>query len=290
MRSGEQDPSRAFLDRLLGSIRHGHKLDDPRSPEVLQRWAIICRDLPDTALPLIIPATLRGLLRQADIGERLRDVCGISERYHLQHETIAPYLISYRRYMAARVKNKEPGSDEARLTIAKLRGELNALREEFNSVFDQAASAEMERERLAGEHDSLQQQLLAEQVRREEAERRLEGVRDQAFRQFRLYLFLLKEERDRLSNDPDRERLLAAEMAVETHALTLEALGAREDADIQAREILGETLFADYFQNPNRESVLPTTPNTSQAPDHDQVTPDNPDDTALNTEQEQTGS
>lgn len=258
MRNGEQDPSRAFLDRLLVSIRHGHKLDDPRNPEILQRWSMICRDLPDNALPLIIPATLRGLLRQPDIGERLRDVCGVSERFHLQHETIAPYLISYRRYMAARARNKEPGSDEARLTIAKLRGDLNALREEFNTVFDQAASAEIERERLAGENDSLQQQLLAEQVRREDAERRLGEARDQAFRQFRLYLFLLKEERERLSNDPDRERLLAAEMAVETHALTLEALGAKEEADIQARDILGESLFADYFQNPDRESAIPS--------------------------------
>lgn len=258
MHNGEQDPSRAFLDRLLVSIRHGHKLDDPRNPEILQRWSMICRDLPDNALPLIIPATLRGLLRQPDIGERLRDVCGVSERFHLQHETIAPYLISYRRYMAARARNKEPGSDETRLTIAKLRGDLNALREEFNTVFDQAASAEMERERLAGENDSLQQQLLAEQVRREDAERRLGEARDQAFRQFRLYLFLLKEERERLSNDPDRERLLAAEMAVETHALTLEALGAKEEADIQARDILGENLFADYFQNPDRESAIPS--------------------------------
>lgn len=276
MHNGEQDPSRAFLDRLLVSIRHGHKLDDPRNPEILQRWSMICRDLPDNALPLIIPATLRGLLRQPDIGERLRDVCGVSERFHLQHETIAPYLISYRRYMAARARNKEPGSDETRLTIAKLRGDLNALREEFNTVFDQAASAEMERERLAGENDSLQQQLLAEQVRREDAERRLGEARDQAFRQFRLYLFLLKEERERLSNDPDRERLLAAEMAVETHALTLEALGAKEEADIQARDILGENLFADYFQNPDRESAIPSNvhhlPIRERTPDENDAT------------------
>ena len=110
--------------------------------------------------------------------------------------------------MAARTQEQGPLSEETRLTIAKLRGELNAPREEFNLVFDQAAIAEGERERLATENDSLQQQLLAERLRIEEVEKRLTDAKDRAARQFRLYLYLLKEEHERRTNDPDRQRLL----------------------------------------------------------------------------------
>lgn len=256
MESDDPDPSRAFLERLMASIRHGHRLDDPRNPEVLQRWFLICRDLPDGALSLVIPATLRGLLRQPEIRERLREACGVSDVLHLQHEAIAPYLISYRRYMTARTREKGPLNDESRLTIAKLRGELNALREEFNTVFDQATTVEIERERLSTENDSLQQQLLTERLRIEEVEKRLTDAKDRAARQFRLYLYLLKEEHERRTNDPDRQRLLAAEMAVETHALTLESLGESEKVTEEARTILGDALYEDYFENEQRHRAM----------------------------------
>ena len=96
----ESDRSRSvtgFLDRLMASVRHGHRLDDPRNPEILQRWFLICRGLSDSALSLVIPATLRALLRQPEVRERLTEVCGVPDVLHLQHEAIAPYLISYRR-------------------------------------------------------------------------------------------------------------------------------------------------------------------------------------------------
>lgn len=239
------DPSRGFLERLVMSVRLGHRLDDPRNVEVLQRWVAICKGLPDTALVPIIPQTLRALLRHEDYGRPLREACGIVDSLPLQHEAIAPYVISYRRYMSAR--GQDPKDEQATRTINQLRAELRALREEFNSVFDQAAGLEMERERLANENESLQQQLLAERLRGEDAERRLGEARAQSFRLFRLYLFMLKEERERRSNDPARERLLTAEIAVETHAATLEALGAEREAEQVAREILGDPLFEEYF-------------------------------------------
>lgn len=248
------DVSEVFLERLIEAIHHGHRLDDPRDPEVLNRWAQICRNLPENALPLVIPRTLRGLLRQPDLGPRLRDVCGISASLPLQHEAIAPHVISYRRYMAAR--GNDPQNHEAQRTIAQLRAELRALRQEFHALFDQAAGVEMERERLSSESASLQQQLLAERLRAEEAERRLQDVRDKTFRMFRLYLFMLREERERLSNDPRRERLLTAEIAVETHAATLESLGSFEQAEEQAMEILGEPLFTQYFRVPEGSGRL----------------------------------
>ena len=55
----------------MASVRHGHRLDDPRNPEILQRWFLICRGLSDSALSLVIPATLRALLRQPEVRERL---------------------------------------------------------------------------------------------------------------------------------------------------------------------------------------------------------------------------
>lgn len=238
------DPSKVFLERLLTSIRMGHRLDDPRNVEVLQRWVIICKSLPDQAIMSVVPEVLRGLLRNTDYREGLM-ACGISPAHPLQHESIAPYVISYRRYMISR--GQDPRDEQARRTIETLRAELGSLRDQFNTVFDQIAGLEMERERLSGENASLQQQLLAARLRGDEAEKRLAEARAKAFRLFRLYLFMLKEERTRLSNDPNRERLLTAEIAVETHAATLEALDCRDDAEAQAVEILGPRLFEEYF-------------------------------------------
>lgn len=249
-----QDPSRAFLERLLKSVRLGHRLDDPRNVEVLQRWAVICKGLPDGVLMQVIPQTLRALLRQDGIKDRVM-ACGISPHHPLQHEAIAPYVISYRRYMAAR--GHDPKDEQARRTIDALRAELRALRDQFNMVFDQVAGLEQERERLAVENDSLQQLVLAERVRGEDALRRLGEARDNALRLFRLYLYMLKEERSRLSNDPRRERLLTAEIAVETHAATLEALGARPEVEETAFGILGEELFAEYFHGPEDPTRQP---------------------------------
>ncbi|MFA7430047.1 MAG: hypothetical protein WCZ23_07815 [Rhodospirillaceae bacterium] len=257
-----QDPSRAFLERLMKSVRLGHRLDDPRNVEVLQRWAIICKGLPDNALMQVIPQTLRALLRQDSTSERLI-ACGISLHHPLQHEAIAPYVISYRRYMAAR--GHDPKDEQARRTIDALRAELRALHDQFNMVFDQVAGLEQERERLAIDNDSLQQQVLAERVRGEDALRRLAEARDNAQRLFRLYLYMLKEERSRLSNDPRRERLLTAEIAVETHAATLEALGARSEVEDTALGILGEDLFAEYFHGPENPARLP--PDMAPEPD-----------------------
>jgi FtsZ-binding cell division protein ZapB len=252
--SSASDPSKAFLNRLLTSARMGHRLDDPRNVEVLQRWVAIVKGLPDNALLSIIPQTLRALLRVEGTGDQLR-TCGISPDHPMQHEAIAPYVISYRRYMQAR--GTDPRDEQARRTIDTLRAELRALRDQFNAVFDQVGGLEMERERLVGENESLQQRVLAERLRGDEAEKRLSEARANAFRLFRLYLFMLKEECGRLSNDPDRERLLTAEIAVETHAATLEALGAQEEAEDQARQILGEALFGEYFHGPDDGVRLP---------------------------------
>lgn len=259
------DTSELFLERLVEAIHQGHRLDDPRDPEVLNRWGAICRDIPENALPLVIPRTLRGLLRQPDLGGRLRDVCGISDSLPLQHEAIAPYVISYRRYMAAR--GNDPQNQQAQRTIAQLRADLRTLRREFDHLFDQAAGLEMERERLSAETTSLQQRLLAEQLRADEAERRLTDARARIFRMFRLYLYMLKEERERLSNDPQRERLLTAEIAVETHAATLESLGAHDDAEAQALEILGDPLFTQYFRAPEGTSRLAAFSQSAALPD-----------------------
>lgn len=270
------DPSKAFLERLLTSIRRRHRLDDPRNVEVLQRWVAICKGLPDQVLMAVVPEALRGLLRNPDVRDGLM-ACGISPAHPLQHESIAPYVISYRRYMAAR--GEDPRDEQARRTVETLRAELGALREQFNSVFDQIAGLEMERERLSTENVSLQQELLAARLRGDEAEKRLAEARAKAFRLFRLYLFMLKEERTRLSNDPNRERLLTAEIAVETHAATLDALDCQEDAEAQAVEILGPRLFEEYFHgapDPARdisstveameqaEAIMPEAPQRSQ--------------------------
>lgn len=240
-----RDPSRAFLLRLVEAAKEGQRLADPRDVETLKRWVRICEGIPDAPLMQIVPTTIRALFGHADYRESLART-GLDHRQPLQHEAIAPYVIAYRRYVRSRRNTGDPA--ELRDTIDRLRAELRELKAQFDAVFDNAMQLEAERDRLARENDSLQTRLLAEQLRAEEATRALTEARQKAFRLFRVYLFLLKEERDRLSNDPMRERLLTAEIAVETHSATLEALGMRADAEETALEILGEPLFQEYFR------------------------------------------
>lgn len=248
-----KDASARFLSRLMTSVRLGHRLDDPRNVDVLERWVAICNGLPDGALLTIIPRTLRALLRQPDTLDQLINVCGVSPHHPLQHESIAPYIISYRRYQASR--GRDPRNEQAKRAIEGLRAELRALRQQFNGVFDQMADLEQERERLTAENEALKAQVQQERSRADEAEKRLLTARDKALRLFRLYLYMLKEERGRLSNDPRRERLLTAEIAVESHAATLEALGFQQEAEDHAHQILGDLLFTEYFHSEDRQAA-----------------------------------
>ncbi|SOD98995.1 hypothetical protein [Caenispirillum bisanense] len=247
-----RDPSRAFLVRLIEAAKEGQRLADPRDVETLKRWVRICEGIPDAPLMQIVPKTVRALFGHPDYREPLVRT-GLDPRQPLQHEAIAPYVIAYRRYVRSRRNTGDPG--EMRDTIDRLRSELRELKAQFDAVFDNAMQLEAERDRLARENDSLQTRLLAEQMRAEEATRALTEARQKAFRLFRVYLFLLKEERDRLSNDPMRERLLTAEIAVETHSATLEALGMRGEAEDTALEILGEPLFQEYFRETDSRRV-----------------------------------
>ncbi len=244
-----RDPSRAFLVRLIEAAKEGQRLADPRDVETLKRWVRICDGIPDAPLMQIVPKVVRALFGHPDYREPLGRT-GLDSRQPLQHEAIAPYVIAYRRYVRTRRNTGNPA--ELRDSIDRLRSELRELKAQFDMVFDNAMQLEAERDRLARENDSLQQRVLAEQLRADEATRALTEARQKAFRLFRVYLFLLKEERERLSNDPMRERLLTAEIAVETHSATLEALGMRPEAETTALEILGEPLFREYFRETDR--------------------------------------
>ncbi|EKV32092.1 hypothetical protein C882_3156 [Caenispirillum salinarum AK4] len=247
-----RDPSRAFLLRLVEAAKEGQRLGDPRDVETLKRWVRICEGIPDGPLMQIVPTTIRALFGHADYAPVLQ-ATGLDRKQPLQHEAISPYVVAYRRYVRARRNTGNPG--ELRDTIDTLRRELRDLKAQFDAVFDNAMKLEEERARLASENESLQQRVLHEQLRADEATRALTEARQKAFRLFRVYLFLLKEERERLSNDPMRERLLTAEVAVETHSATLEALGMKDDAEAQALEILGQDLFQEYFRETDSRRV-----------------------------------
>lgn len=247
-----RDPSRAFLLRLVEAAKEGQRLGDPRDVETLKRWVRICEGIPDGPLMQIVPTTIRALFNHPDYAAILEGT-GLDRKQPLQHEAISPYVVAYRRYVRARRNTGDPG--KLRDTIDTLRRELRDLKAQFDAVFDNAMKLEAERARLVSENDSLQQQLLQEKLRADEATRALTEARQKAFRLFRVYLFLLKEERERLSNDPMRERLLTAEVAVETHSATLEALGMKDEAEAQAHEILGEALFQEYFRETDSRRV-----------------------------------
>lgn len=250
--SASRDPSRAFLVRLIEAAKEGQRLADPRDVETLKRWVKICEGIPDAPLMQIVPTTVRALFGHPDYAEALNRT-GLDKRQPLQHEAIAPYVVAYRRYVRSRRNAGDPA--DLRDTIDTLRAELRELKAQFDAVFDNAMQLESERDRLSRENDSLQQRVLAEQLRADEATRALTEARQKAFRLFRVYLFLLKEERERLSNDPMRERLLTAEIAVETHSATLEALGMREEAEDTALDILGQGLFQEYFRETDSRRV-----------------------------------
>lgn len=256
-----RDPSRTFLLRLVEAAKEGQRLADPRDVETLKRWVKICEGIPDAPMMQIVPTTIRALFGHPDYGAALA-ATGLNKAEPLQHEAIAPYVVAYRRYVRARRNTGNPA--ELRETIDRLRTELRDLKAQFDAVFDNAMKLEAERARLATENDSLQQRLLAEQLRADEATRALTEARQKAFRLFRVYLFLLKEERERRSNDPMRERLLTAEVAVETHSATLEALGMKGEAEQQALEILGEPLFQEYFRETDGRRVADTPENQGE--------------------------
>lgn len=235
------DPSVRFLQRLMAAIAHGHRLDDPRDSVICRRWVEIVEGLPDAKLFQVIPQTLRGLFRDPDARKKLES-CGLRADLPLRLEAIAPYVVSFRRFMAARSR---PAEDTSREVIAALRLELRRLKAQFDTVFDQAAAIEAERDRLAGENAALKSEVLSLRLERDEAQRQVGEARSKAFRFLRLYLFMLKEELQRRRQDAIR--MVTVEVAIETNLATLEALGWQEQAQKAAREILGPELYAAYF-------------------------------------------
>lgn len=235
------DPSVRFLQRLMVALAHGHRLDDPRDSVICRRWVEIVEGLPDTKLFQVIPQTVRGLFRDPDARKRL-EACGLRADLPLRVEAIAPYVVSFRRFMAARSR---PAEDASREVIAALRLELRRLKSQFDAVFDHAAAIEAERERLAGENAALKSEVLSLRLERDEAQRQIGEARAKAFRFLRLYLFMLKEELQRRRQDAIR--MVTVEVAIETNLATLEALGWQDQAQKAAREILGPELYAAYF-------------------------------------------
>ncbi|MBN2752796.1 MAG: hypothetical protein JXQ84_08825 [Rhodospirillaceae bacterium] len=254
------DPSARFLQRLMAAVMHGHRLDDPRDSVICRRWVEIVDGIPDGKLFQIIPQTVRGLFRDPEAKVRL-ERCGLRADLPLRVEAIAPYVISFRRFMAARTKP----NDEAvtRGIIAGLRLELRRLKRQFDHVFDHAAAMEAERERLSVENKSLHQEVLSLRLERDEAQRQVGEARSKAFRFLRLYLFMLKEELQRRRQDPIR--MVTVEVAIETNLATLEALGWQDQAKKSAREILGPDLYAVYFDGGDVPPLPPEVPRSEPA-------------------------
>jgi hypothetical protein len=236
------DPSVRFLQRLMAAIGHAHRLDDPRDSVICRRWVEIVEGLPDGKLFQIIPQTLRGLFHDPD-NRRQLEACGLRPDLPMRIEAIAPYVVSFRRFMAART-GAAPES-KTREVIASLRLELRRLKTQFDKVFDHAAAIEQERDRLARENHDLHSEVLSLRLERDEAQRQVGEARSKAFRFLRLYLFMLKEELQRRRHDAIR--MVTVEVAIETNLATLEALGWQDQAQKAAREILGPELYAAYF-------------------------------------------
>jgi len=259
------DPSMRFLQRLMAALTHGHRLDDPRDSVICRRWVEIVEGIPDGKLFQIIPQTVRGLFRDPESRARL-ERCGLRADLPLRIEAIAPYVVSFRRFMAARTGAAD--EEVTRGVIAGLRLELRRLKRQFDHVFDQAALLEMERDRLDGENRILKQEVLSLRLERDEAQRQVGEARSKAFRFLRLYLFMLKEELQRRRSDPIR--MVTVEVAIETNLATLEALGWQEQARKSAKEILGSELYAAYFDGgavpEAAEPPTPEPPRTTPAP------------------------
>jgi len=233
--------SQRFLTRLVTAISQGQMLDDPRDSVVCRRWVEITEGIPDIKLFQIIPQTLACMFKDPETKTSL-EACGLTRRDPMRLQAIAPYVVGFRRFMAAR---SQPADENTRNVIAGLRVELRALKKQFDKVFDQAAEIEAERERLQKENSELQQQVLSLRIERDDAQRRISDGREKAFRFMRLYLFMLKEELQRKKHDAIR--LATVEIAIETNMATLEALGWKDQAVRSAHEILGKDLYEAYF-------------------------------------------
>lgn len=231
-----------FVSRLMAVLESGQELGDPRSAGVIAVWAGVCEGIPDLLLKNIIPGTIRLLFRKPKVAEKLR-ACGLRESLSLQHESIAPFVIAFRRLQtirSGRLLNPEA-------LLAETRQELRELNNRFYDILDQAMSLQERATRLEGELAVAREK---EKEAREEARASkreaalaynlLEDTKAKAMLKLKLALEALREALDKRLNDPDSALVTSASISVQSYYMVLEDLGHGAEAMKLSRKILGD--------------------------------------------------
>lgn len=239
--------TRTFVTRLLAVAAKGQELGDPRSPGAITAWSEVCDGIPDTMLREMVPGTIRLLFRRDDVG-RMLTACGLREGISLQHESIAPYIIAFRRMRAIRCAG---GISDPQALLAETRKELRDLNNRFQAALDEAMRLQEENQRLrkdltAAREDATTARADAEKHRKAAVVARndLEEAAARTLGKLALALQNLKETMDKRLNDPESTLVQSASLSVQSYYMVLEDLGRGADATKLAKRILGEKMAA----------------------------------------------
>ena len=233
-----------FVSRLMAVLESGQELGDPRSAGVIAAWSGICDGVPDALLKTLIPGTIRLLFRKPDIAQKLR-ACGLRESIALQHESIAPFVIAFRRLQT--IRNGLHFDPEA--LLAEARQELRELNKRFYDILDQAQALQEETIRLEGAlneaRDREKKALEREKASKREAAvayNLLEDTKAKALAKLKLALEALRDALEKRLNDPDSALVSSASLSVQSYYMVLEDLGHGAEALKLSKKILGDKL------------------------------------------------
>ncbi|MBF0561132.1 MAG: hypothetical protein HQL37_03740 [Alphaproteobacteria bacterium] len=223
-----------FVKRLLAACGEGQNLGDPRSPGTIVAWTVICEGFDDDALKTIIPTAIRLLFRKSDTALRLK-TARLYEGVSLQHESIAPYVIAYRRMRAIK-RGEFP--DAGRL-LAETRREMRELSDRFHQILNEAIA--LQTQNLGLRKDLSEARADSERFRKEAqlARNTLDDAAARALNKLALSLQNLREILDMRTNDPNSTLAESASLTVQSYYMVLEDLGQGDRALKLTKRILG---------------------------------------------------
>ncbi|MFN3077576.1 MAG: hypothetical protein ABT940_11965 [Alphaproteobacteria bacterium] len=234
--------AKTFVKRLLTVSGRGQELGDPRSPGAIASWSEVCEGFPDEDLKNMIPTAIRLLFRKEESAARLT-ACGLRSGLTLQHESIAPYVIAFRRLKVL----KRGGTLDAERLLAETRRELRELNARFQQALEEAITLRDENQVLRDDlitarTETVKAKAESERYRKEAQTARnvLDDASGRALNKLALALQNLRDVLNIRVNDPESTLVESAALSVQSYYMVLEDLGHGNDALKLSQRILGD--------------------------------------------------
>ncbi|MBF0394657.1 MAG: hypothetical protein HQL38_18430 [Alphaproteobacteria bacterium] len=232
--------AQAVAARLAAALETGVKLGDPRASGAIAAWAGICQGVPDETVRQLIPGLIRLMFRNSAMAPKLARA-GLREKLELQHESIPPFVLSFRRMQAIRAAG---GDFDPAAMVSETRRELRELNARFHAVLDEAIRLDEENRRLREQVAGLE--TAVEKSRKEAAASldQLEEARARALSKLKYALENLRDAQAMRHNDPENSLVAAASVTAQSYFMLCEDLGRGHAAIDMSRRILGERMGA----------------------------------------------